>query len=101
MSEAAKIETYDPKTANLLSFHDAVPAFVGGSDTPRAYLERAIDTIEAREPDLKAFVTLNFEVARAAADASSSRYKDVNNCNKFASKHYPNKKMTTICYCRK
>jgi hypothetical protein len=34
-------------------------------------------------------------------NGASSRYKDVNNCNKFASKHYPNKKMTTICYCRK
>ena len=75
MPETAKIETYDPKTANLLSFHDAVPAFVDGSDTPRAYFERSIETIEAREPDLKAFVTLNVEGARAAADASSARYK--------------------------
>jgi len=76
MPETAKIETYDPKTANLLSFHDSVPAFVDGSDTPRAYLERGIETIEAREPDLKAFVTLNLAGAREAADASTARYKD-------------------------
>lgn len=76
MSEVAQIESYDPKSANLLSFYDAVPVFLDGTDTPRAYLERCIETIEARESDLKAFVTLNFEVARAAADASSSRYKD-------------------------
>ena len=76
MPEAAQIETYDPKTSRLLSFHDTIPAFLDGTDTPRAYLERCIETIESREPDLKAFVTLNLEGARKAADASTARYKD-------------------------
>jgi Asp-tRNA(Asn)/Glu-tRNA(Gln) amidotransferase A subunit family amidase len=67
--------TYDPRNANLRSFHDAVPGFVEGADTPRAYLERCIETIEAREPEVKAFVTLNLEGARGAADAASERYK--------------------------
>ena len=32
--------TYDPKTVKLLSWHDHVPEFLDGSDTPRDYLER-------------------------------------------------------------
>ena len=67
---------YDPKTVTLLSFSDAVPAFADGSDTPRGYLERCIETIEAREPAIKAFVTLNLDGARNAADASTARYRD-------------------------
>ncbi len=76
MSDAAPIESYDPKTARLLSFHDTVPAFLDGTDSPRAYLERCIETIDSREPELKAFVTLNLEGARKATDASTARYKD-------------------------
>ena len=66
---------YDPKTTRLLTFYDAVPAFAEGSDTPRAYLERCIETIEAREPEVKGFVVLNLEGSRRAADASSERYR--------------------------
>ena len=75
MASSPSIEHYDPKTAKLLSFSEAIPAFRDGSDTPRAYLERCIETIESREPEVKAFVTLNFENARKAADASTDRYK--------------------------
>ena len=67
---------YDPKTVTLLSFSNAVPAFTDGSDTPRAYLERCIGTIEDREPAIEAFVTLNLDGARRAADASTARYRD-------------------------
>jgi Asp-tRNA(Asn)/Glu-tRNA(Gln) amidotransferase A subunit family amidase len=67
--------TYDPDSADLLDFTAAVPAFADGSDTPRAWLERCIETIEAREPEVKAFVTLNLDGARKSADASSERYK--------------------------
>ena len=67
--------SYDPKSANLVSFQATRPAFVAGSDTPRAFVERCIETIEAREPELKAFVTLNLDGARKAADASSERYR--------------------------
>jgi hypothetical protein len=44
--------TYDPDSADLLDFTAAVPAFADGSDTPRAWLERCIETIEAREPEV-------------------------------------------------
>ena len=39
-----------------LTFHDAARASRDGSDTPRAYLERCLETIAAREPVVKAFV---------------------------------------------
>ncbi len=58
-----------------LTFHDAVPRFRDGSDTPRAYLERCLETIAAREPVVQAFAAMNAETARASADASTARYK--------------------------
>lgn len=66
---------YDPREFKALTFHDATPQFRDGSDTPRAYLERCIETIAAREPVVKAFVVLNEAGARAAADASTARWK--------------------------
>ena len=68
-------QAYDPRTFRPLTFHDAVPRFRDGSDTPRAYLERSIETIAAREPVVKAFVHLNEAGAREAADASTARWK--------------------------
>ena len=68
--------SYDPDNACLPSFHDAVQRFLDGNDTPRAYLERCINEIEAREEEIRAFVTLNIEGARRAADDSTLRYKD-------------------------
>ena len=67
--------SYDPRTCKALTFHDATPCFREGDDTPRAYLERCLDTIAAREPVVQAFVVLNEVNARAAADASSARWK--------------------------
>jgi len=66
---------YDPRTFKPLTFHDATAGFRSGADTPRAYLERSIDVISAREPVVKAFVHLNESGARAAADASTARWK--------------------------
>ena len=67
-------EPYDPHVTRLRSFHDQVPAFRDGTDTPSAYLERCLDAIDTRERDVRAFVTLNIDGARAAADASTERY---------------------------
>ncbi len=58
-----------------MSFCDAAPKFLTGADTPRDFLERCIDVIERREPELKAFVTLDLTAARRAADAAGARYK--------------------------
>lgn len=66
---------YDPATFRALTFHDAAPRFREGTDTPRDYLERCLATIAEREPVVKAFVVLHETGARAAADASSARWK--------------------------
>ena len=70
------MSTYDPRTFQALTFHTAREDFAAGKDTPRAYLERCIETIEAREPVVKAIVSINLESAREAADASSKRWKE-------------------------
>jgi Asp-tRNA(Asn)/Glu-tRNA(Gln) amidotransferase A subunit family amidase len=66
---------YDPKTHRMLSFHDAVAHFRDGTDTPRAYLERCLERIEALEPAVMAFAFVNLERARKAADESGTRHK--------------------------
>ncbi|MEE2971012.1 MAG: amidase [Pseudomonadota bacterium] len=68
--------SYDPKTIKLLSWHDHVAEFFAGSDTPRAYLERCLETIAAREPEIKAFTAMDVTVARKAADKATTRYRD-------------------------
>jgi Asp-tRNA(Asn)/Glu-tRNA(Gln) amidotransferase A subunit family amidase len=66
---------YDPHTFKALAYHEATAKFRDGLDTPRAYLERCLATIEEREPVVKALVALNQAGARAAADASTLRWK--------------------------
>lgn len=67
---------YDPATFKALTFHDATPSFRDGTDSPRAYLERCLETIAEQEPTVKAFPALNEEGARAAADDSTKRWLD-------------------------
>ena len=73
--DARNTGSYDPRTFRGITFHDATPRFRDGSDSARAYLERCLETISAREPIVKAFVTTNVEGARAAADQSAARWK--------------------------
>ena len=61
---------YDP-----LTFHGAARNFASGNDSPRAYLERCLETIAAREPVVKAFTAINEAGGRSAADASTARWK--------------------------
>jgi Asp-tRNA(Asn)/Glu-tRNA(Gln) amidotransferase A subunit family amidase len=67
--------SYDPRTPPLRTFFDARAHFIDGSDTPRDYLERCLQVIDEREPTVRAWVTLNIDNARKAADQSSARYK--------------------------
>jgi Asp-tRNA(Asn)/Glu-tRNA(Gln) amidotransferase A subunit family amidase len=67
--------SYDPASFRPLTFHDAVERFRDGRDDPRAYLERCLEAIAAREPIVKAWVVLNEAGARAAADASAARWR--------------------------
>ena len=66
----------DASINKLMPFAGARPAFLDGGDTPRAFLERCLEVIEARDGEVRAFVTLNIEQARAAADDSAKRYGD-------------------------
>jgi Asp-tRNA(Asn)/Glu-tRNA(Gln) amidotransferase A subunit family amidase len=66
---------YAPETAPLVAFADAVPALHDGGDTPRAFLERCLETLASREPEVAAFVCLDTEKARSAADAAGERYR--------------------------
>ena len=69
-------KSYDPREFRALTFHDAAARFRDGSDTPRAYLERCLETINEREPVVQAFVVVNEAGGRAAADASTTRWRD-------------------------
>jgi Asp-tRNA(Asn)/Glu-tRNA(Gln) amidotransferase A subunit family amidase len=66
---------YSPNRFRALTWHDQAPAFRDGADTPRAYLERCLQTIAEREPVVRAWAALNEAGAREAADASTARWK--------------------------
>ena len=70
-----KPKNYDPGKYRMRTFHDARNAFMENADTPRAYLERCLETIEQLEPAIRAWVTLSSENARHAADQSGLRYQ--------------------------
>ncbi|SPU51591.1 amidase [Bordetella trematum] len=67
--------TYVPSTHRALTFHDHRAGFTGGDDSPRDYLERCLQVIADKEGLLKGWVVMNPEGARAAADASTQRYR--------------------------
>jgi hypothetical protein len=46
-----------------LTFHDAARGFTDGNDSPRAYLERCLETIARREPVVKVLTAIEFEQA--------------------------------------
>jgi Asp-tRNA(Asn)/Glu-tRNA(Gln) amidotransferase A subunit family amidase len=49
--------------------------FAAGRDTPTAFLERCLANVEAFEPTVGAFVHIEIEKARAAAAASTARWR--------------------------
>src|SRR5215468_139064 len=53
----------------------ATAKFISGEDSPRAFLERCLAALEAFEPTIGAFVTLNLAAARVAADESTRRWR--------------------------
>ena len=59
----------------MRSYFAATGGFSDGGDSPRDFLERCIEAIEAAEPQVGAFVATNLEGARAAADDSAKRWK--------------------------
>lgn len=65
-------------TPQKRSYFEASANFADGSDSPRAFLDRCIAEIEAREVDVQAFEYTNFDAARAAADAATERWQSGN-----------------------
>jgi Asp-tRNA(Asn)/Glu-tRNA(Gln) amidotransferase A subunit family amidase len=65
----------DLKTPVMQPYLPATANFAGGKDSPRAFLERSLATLEAWEPKIGAFVTLGPAAARAAADESTKRWR--------------------------
>ena len=60
----------------MIRFSDLANSFRDGRDSPREFLERCIDAIEAREPEVRAFVVLDVEGARSTADEASARWRE-------------------------
>ena len=54
----------------------ATTSFAAGADTPRDFLERCLADLEKHEPQIGAFVHLNLNAARVAADQSAKRWRD-------------------------
>ena len=54
----------------------STPRFASGADTPRNFLERCLADLAALEPKIGAFVHLNLDGARAAADRSAGRWRE-------------------------
>lgn len=65
-----------PAAPSLVSYQAATDAFHAGTDSPRDFLERAIDKLDALEPRLHAFAALSLPRARIAADAASARWRE-------------------------
>jgi Asp-tRNA(Asn)/Glu-tRNA(Gln) amidotransferase A subunit family amidase len=65
----------DANKPRMQSFLPATADFVSGKDSPREFLERCITDLEAWEPKIGAFVTLNLAAARGAADRSTERWR--------------------------
>jgi Asp-tRNA(Asn)/Glu-tRNA(Gln) amidotransferase A subunit family amidase len=56
-------------------FLPATADFASGKHSAREFLERCIADLDAWEPKIGAFVTLNLAGARTAADRSSERWR--------------------------
>ena len=67
--------SYDPGRYERLSFVGATEPFRDGTDTPRAFLERCLESVYELEPSVRAFAYFDAEAARLAADESTARYR--------------------------
>jgi Asp-tRNA(Asn)/Glu-tRNA(Gln) amidotransferase A subunit family amidase len=62
-------------TPAMRPYLPATASFASGEDSPRAFLERCLAALDAWEPTVGAFVTLNLAPSRAAADESTKRWR--------------------------
>lgn len=66
--------SYDPNQAVFPSFAAARLNFERG-ESPRSFLETCLEAVEEREQVVRAFVSLDVQSARRAADAASQRWR--------------------------
>ena len=66
----------DTTKPRMQPFLAMTAGFASGKDSPREFLERCIVQLEAWEPKIGAFVTLDLAGARAAADRSTVRWRE-------------------------
>lgn len=62
-------------TPTVAPFLPQRAGFASGASTPRAFLETCLENLDAWEPRVGAFTCTAVESARAAADASTARWK--------------------------
>jgi Asp-tRNA(Asn)/Glu-tRNA(Gln) amidotransferase A subunit family amidase len=65
----------DAMKPRMRPFLPATTDFARGEGSPREFLERCVATLEAWEPRIGAFVTLNLAATRTAADRSTERWR--------------------------
>ena len=65
----------DATTPLMRPFLPATAGFSSDADSPREFLERCIATLDAWEPRIGAFVSVNLVAARVAADRSTKRWR--------------------------
>jgi Asp-tRNA(Asn)/Glu-tRNA(Gln) amidotransferase A subunit family amidase len=65
----------DAITPLMRPFLPATADFNSGADSPRDFLERCISALDAWEPRIGAFVSVNLVAARGAADRSTERWR--------------------------
>jgi Asp-tRNA(Asn)/Glu-tRNA(Gln) amidotransferase A subunit family amidase len=73
MSMPAAETTERPTRRPFLTAHKD---FASGADTPRAFLERCLATLDRWEPKIDAFVNLNIAGARDAANRATERWRE-------------------------
>jgi len=59
----------------MRSYFAATAEFASGRATPRQFLERSLELLHEWEPQIGAFVVTEVEVARAAAELSTARWR--------------------------
>ena len=74
-NESERMNPPNATKPRMQPFLPATANFGSGKDSPRDFLERCIAQLEAWEPKIGAFVALNLDAARTAADRSTNRWR--------------------------
>jgi Asp-tRNA(Asn)/Glu-tRNA(Gln) amidotransferase A subunit family amidase len=76
IAERATSNRNTPAELKAKAFVALAQQFTTGKTTPRAYLDSCLDAIARLDPKVGAFLVLNIEGARRAADGSTARWRN-------------------------